>query len=176
LLLHLIELNVLQCIQIGVVLPLTLFLAGRRAYHYLTRRFQLSQMYEDSTDAGRNVLDALHTARQQQKLLATMAAASYDKEMEANGLIIIEAWFGLVESAGDDAHFTSRLDVTAPLRALVRDSSLCVDSWLPMLGVCDPLPHEAPDKKRLSVHFAYRGVEHRQMFEIGSPVRLGLHL
>jgi hypothetical protein len=83
------------CVQFGSFVPLFLFSLGRRFYLSLQRQSDASRLLDDSNDAGRQLLRARELALRQQSALKPQAEKVAAAEREVDGLIILEAVYGI---------------------------------------------------------------------------------
>ncbi|TNY23815.1 hypothetical protein DMC30DRAFT_439588 [Rhodotorula diobovata] len=148
---------------LGIVASNQLVLAPRRRRQLSGKLRELRREHADYIrEKRREALDA-------QALLAEHVKTRVREEEAKNGLVILEATYGVLEAVDDkvqDEADLRWLDVTVPLQALLPPSlsQLTIPpnrSKSTLLGFCDPALGE---KKRLRVRYRFKGAVHEAVW------------
>ncbi|KAJ0602797.1 putative chaperone protein DnaJ 13 [Helianthus annuus] len=131
------------------------------------RRREKQQALENMEQTRAQVKEAKAAAEKAQRLLQNVANRKQNKQLESNGLVIIEAVYGnpkVIKSINnnseekEDELASQIVDVTLPLNFLVSDSGqLKLHEGVKksgIMGFCDPCPGET---KKLYVKYTYGG-------------------
>ncbi|XP_076953157.1 chaperone protein dnaJ 13-like [Bidens hawaiensis] len=130
------------------------------------RRREKQRALENMEQTRTQVQESKAAAEKAQKLLQNVANRKRNKQLETNGLVIVEAVYGNPEvikginnpEEKNDELASQMLDVTSPLNFLVSDSGqLKLHEGVKksgIMGFCDPCPGET---KKLYVKYTYGG-------------------
>ncbi|KAL8196178.1 hypothetical protein R6Q57_025178 [Mikania cordata] len=149
------------------LLPTSLYLTLKSlVFKPYYRRREKQQALENMEQTRVQVKEAKAAAEKAQQLLQNVANRKRNKQLESNGLVIVEAVYGnpkVIKSNNNpeernDELASQMMDVTLPLNFLVSDSGqLKLHEGVKksgIMGFCDPCPGET---KKLHVKYTYGG-------------------
>lgn len=136
----------------------------------LNVKLRFSRLKELREENAELITQKRQEAAEAISIMKAPTAKKADQEREKNGLVILDAHYGLAEcfterglkevvNSGGDG-FETYIDVTIPVQALVNDSTLVIPggrSKHNLLGFWDPCLGE---KKKLRVRYMFRGKIH----------------
>lgn len=149
------NLNIYGKIIMGI-LPSISFFASGFLIENVFKKIWNSQTIWMSSETKEKINEDYDAALQAQKSMQSDCIAIENAEREKNGVIIKEAWYGILKAESPDVELPCKMNVTIAVQCLVSDSKLIYDSRQPkssILGFCDIRPKK---RKQLWIHYQFK--------------------
>ncbi|XP_014677927.1 PREDICTED: dnaJ homolog subfamily C member 11-like [Priapulus caudatus] len=169
---HLAESVVPAAVLYGTVAPLVAYYAARALlYHPWLLRQRRRHAEETREKHATTLAQRRREAEAAVALMAATVARVLELETQRHGLVIMQAWYGLLVTETSRQAAGKVIDVTVPLQCQVKDSKLVLHegtkAGLP--GFYDPAPTE---EKSLHVLYRFHDVVHEVTMPDAEPLRI----